>query len=227
MIPEASAGCVCLFSIASTIVMEPREERTPWAIYSSVGSLTPVKEMTLNFGAPGDRRDQNGRIWLAYPRPRPSRTTGLDLSLDLNHKFTSGGGFEGLNAEAVTIEGHPEPWLFASTAAGLTQVTLPLLGKQDKPATYRVRLYFAELDKSIAPGQRVFDVRMQGKTVSSGLDVAAAAGGTRKAFVKDLGTVEVTGTLQIDLVPKAGKKPPILSAIEVERVDDAGDAAQN
>ena len=34
MIPEASAGCVCLFSIASTIVMEPRTPRRPWGIYS-------------------------------------------------------------------------------------------------------------------------------------------------------------------------------------------------
>ncbi|MEK6249865.1 MAG: PQQ-binding-like beta-propeller repeat protein, partial [Planctomycetales bacterium] len=32
MIPEASAGCVCLFSIASTVVLEPREARRPWAI---------------------------------------------------------------------------------------------------------------------------------------------------------------------------------------------------
>jgi len=37
MIPEASAGCVCMFSIASTIVMEPRKPRRPWGIYSGVG----------------------------------------------------------------------------------------------------------------------------------------------------------------------------------------------
>ena len=32
MIPEATAGCVCLFSIASTVVMEPREPHNPWTI---------------------------------------------------------------------------------------------------------------------------------------------------------------------------------------------------
>ncbi|NOX99933.1 MAG: PQQ-binding-like beta-propeller repeat protein, partial [Verrucomicrobia bacterium] len=55
-VPESSAGCVCLYSISSTIVMEPRAERKNWRIASSVGSITPVKELHLNFGAPGDRR---------------------------------------------------------------------------------------------------------------------------------------------------------------------------
>ena len=39
VIPEASAGCVCLFSITSTVVLEPREDRSPaWGIYSVAGS---------------------------------------------------------------------------------------------------------------------------------------------------------------------------------------------
>ena len=87
MIPEASAGCVCLFSIASTVVLEPREPRNPWTIYSSIGETTPVKHMALNLGAPGDRRDVRGKVWLAYPRPSTSKATGLDLSLKLQTKF--------------------------------------------------------------------------------------------------------------------------------------------
>jgi hypothetical protein len=58
MIPESSAGCVCLFSISSTVVMEPREEPSKtWGIYSAQGAQTPVKHVALNLGAPGDRRD--------------------------------------------------------------------------------------------------------------------------------------------------------------------------
>ena len=65
MIPEASVGCVCQFSIASTVVLEPREARRPWAIYSSVGAKTPVKHMAINLGAPGDRKDAYGTVWLS------------------------------------------------------------------------------------------------------------------------------------------------------------------
>ena len=60
MVPEASAGCLCLFSISSTVVLEPREERLPWAIYSSVGLKTPVRHLALNLGR--TRRSQ-GLAW--------------------------------------------------------------------------------------------------------------------------------------------------------------------
>src|SRR5205085_9600060 len=69
VIPEASAGCVCLFSIAATIVFEPRDHRMEWGVYSATGAKLPVQHMALNLGAPGDRRDAHGKLWLGYPRP--------------------------------------------------------------------------------------------------------------------------------------------------------------
>src|SRR5690606_39059932 len=48
LIPEASAGCVCLFSISSTIVMEPRAPRREWSIHSVTGAQTPVQQMAIN-----------------------------------------------------------------------------------------------------------------------------------------------------------------------------------
>ena len=68
MIPEASAGCVCQFSIASTIVMEPRPMDRQWLIHGTSGSLLPVTNMLLNLGGPGDRKDAQGNLWLSYPR---------------------------------------------------------------------------------------------------------------------------------------------------------------
>ncbi len=92
MIPEASAGCVCLFSIASTVVMEPREPRRPWSIYSSTGDKTPVKHMALNFGAPGDRRDAQAdvdNIALAVNR----LTSLVQLHLSPRRSIVSAGGW--------------------------------------------------------------------------------------------------------------------------------------
>ena len=65
MVPEASAGCVCQFSLAATIVMEPRADRDRGGSTAPGGDSTPVKHLALNLGAPGDRRDQTGRLWLA------------------------------------------------------------------------------------------------------------------------------------------------------------------
>jgi beta-galactosidase len=79
----------------------------------------------------------------------------------------------------------------------------------------RVTLHFAELDKDIKPGDRVFDVKLQGQTVAAGLDVAKDAGGSERPLNRELRRVKVTDKLVVELAPVKGQ--PILSAIEVER----------
>ena len=214
VIPEASAGCVCLFSITSTVVLEPREDRSPaWGIYSLAGATTPVKKLAVNLGAPGDRRDGLGRLWLAYPRPA---TVGrMEFVFDIKPKLLEGGAFEAKNDESVNVDGARVDWLYTSQARGLARCELPLVGKDDPPAEYRVTLHFAELDPEIKAGQRVFDVKLQGDTVASGMDVVQEAGGTQKALTREFRRVKVAGNLVIELVPVKGE--PILAAIEVER----------
>ena len=222
VIPEASAGCVCMFSIASTIVMEPRTARRPWSIYSGVGATTPVQQLALNLGAPGDRRDQQGKLWLAYPRPTPNSglETSLDLALALETQFMPQGEFfsnDGDTTEFSPLEGR---WITSSGARGLTRCSLPLLGKDDKPAVYQLRLCFSkgENDKS---SQRVFDVQVQGQTVLENVDAAAEADVGEVKIIREIKDIEVTDSLVIDLIPKAktpnGFDLPILSAIEVVR----------
>ena len=218
MIPEASAGCVCLFSITSTVVLEPREDRHAWGIYSVTGADTPVKHMAVNLGAPGDRRDQNGVIWFGYPRPRSAGR--LEFMFDLKPKFTPGGSFDGGNSESIKVTGTESPWVYASQARGLARLELKLLGKDDRPARYTVKLHFAA-SKNGKPGKRLFDVKLQGVTVAENLDVARAAGGPGKALVKQFKGVTVTDHLILELVPRAEKPTkeqlPAIAGIEVTR----------
>lgn len=220
MIPEASAGCVCLFSIASTIVFEPRADRMSWGVYSASGASTPVQHMALNFGAPGDRRDQQDKLWLGYPRP--SSRAGIDLPLSLDHQFAKGGEFFAVNEESHKIEGTQVPWIYTSGARGLVSAELPLIGKGEKPETYTVRLYFTapEGDK---PGQRIFDVQLQGKTVLKSLDITAKTGGTQRALVEEFEHISVTDKLLLELIPTQpnpdATTQPVISGIEVLRTD--------
>jgi len=225
VIPEASAGCVCMFSIASTIVMEPRPPRRPWTLYSGVGATTPVKQMALNLGAPGDRRDEHGKLWLAYPRlrPNPGLETSLDIKLKLGTKFLAKGGFFSRDGDESVRASAEDGWINSSGGRGLTRCSLPLLGKGDKPAAYTVRLHFAS-EAGDKPGQRLFDVRIQGKTVFKNVDVSAQAKGDAKSLIKEANNISVTGELVIELTSKT-KNPgtnqmPIFSGIEVVRNDD-------
>ena len=80
---------------------------------------------------------------------------------------------------------------------------------------YTVRLHFAELDR-VKPGERVFDVKIQDKTVIQGLDVVSEAGGCRTALTREIQRVSASDTISISLLPSARSEfPPILSAIEI------------
>tara|TARA_R110002072_G_scaffold287242_2_gene452716 strand:+ start:49309 stop:53232 length:3924 start_codon:yes stop_codon:yes gene_type:complete len=213
MIPEASAGCVCQFSIASTIVLEPRQARRPWTIISATGAQTPVKKMSLNLGAPGDRRANDGTLWLAYPRPNPHKTTSLDLAFDLKPKFTAG-GFTSVNAAAQPVTGAATPWLYTSWASGLSEMTLPLLGEKDRPATYDLKLHFAQLREGTAR----FDVEINGKVVLSDVEVSRERGAEPVAQVKEISGIDVERDLTMKLIAKVSddaKARVVLNAIEV------------
>lgn len=212
-IPEASAGCVCLFSIASTVVLEPREDRQQsWGIYSADGLRTPVKHMALNFGAPGDRRDEQGRLWLAYPRPR---TVGrLEYDFDVKPRLADGGGYFDHNEQSLEIAGADVPWLFASGVRGLRRCELPLLGKDDQPARYTVKLLLAAPENG-SP-QATFDVRLNGTAVDRRLDVPREAGGPQRALVRTYEGVPVERTLTVEFVPHGDANSlPLLAGLEI------------
>lgn len=213
MIPEASAGCVCQFSIASTIVLEPRQARRPWTIISATGAQTPVKKMSLNLGAPGDRRAADGTLWLAYPRPNPHKVTSLDLAFDLKPKFTAG-GFTSVNAAAQPVTGAATPWLYTSWASGLSEMTLPLRGEKDRPATYDLKLHFAQLREGTAR----FDVEINGKVVLTDVEVSRQRGSEPVAQVQAISGIDVERDLTMKLIAKVSddaKARVVLNAIEV------------
>jgi outer membrane protein assembly factor BamB len=219
MIPEASAGCVCLFSIAATIVFEPREHRMEWGVYGATGATLPVQHMALNIGAPGDRRDAHGKLWLSYPRP--SSRAGIDLPLNLKPKFAKGGDYFSFNENSHPIANTDTPWVFTSGARGLTNAEIPLIGKGQPAATYTVRLYFSALGND-QPGQRVFDIQLQGKTVAKGFDPVAKAGGTKRAFMAEFRDIPVTENLTLELAAPASADAahqPLLCGVEVLRSD--------
>ena len=105
---------------------------------------------------------------------------------------------DGLGSSDFTLD----PYLLRDQAPG---------GPELRP--YTVRLVFAEM-KGRAPGERVFGVRLQGKTVEPKLDVSAAAGGPRRGLVREYRGVLAAEALKLELLPTNGPAP-ILSGIEI------------
>ena len=216
MVPEASSSCMCPFANQTTVVFKPRDTNRAWTQYSMSGTMTPVKRLAVNIGAPGDRCDEDGTLWLCHPRPGGS----LVLQFKAELGGWPGGGIFKENPDFVDVENTAAPWLYTSGYRGLRRYTLPLLAAGDGTARYTVRLHFADTDND-QPGARVFDVSLQGSPVLTSFDPVKEAGGGNRAVVKEVAGVEVSEALTIDLTPKVAKptprQAPILQGVEVVR----------
>ena len=216
LVPEASAGCMCPFPNMCSVVFEPSKAAKGFGFYSAPGPTTPVRRLAIRFGATGDRNDAAGNLWLGYPRPGGS----LVLPLKIGVTMTPGGAYQLRNSSYTPIAGTNEPWLFTSALRGIAKCTIPLLEPGDGASLYRVRLLMSDPDNDRA-GRRVFDVRVQGKTVLRNCDIAGQSSGRDHALVKEFEGVEVSDNLVIEFVSKAKRpKPeqaPILQAVEVTR----------
>ena len=88
------------------------------------------------------------------------------------------------------------------------------------PVPYRVRLHFAE-PNDLAPGERVFSVRLQGKQVLSDLDVRKLTGAHNRGLVKEFSKVPIADELVIEMSRASASAAPILSGIELIAEENA------
>lgn len=144
----------------------------------------------INFGAPGRRIDVAGsqRIW--FPR-NGSRTRHPSAILDCGPSI---------------------PWVLAS----LLQIEDGETIRVDavKPGPYLARFHFADLETT-QPGQRVFDIAVNGTDMATGIDIVALAGGPLRGIVKEF-PVHVDERLTFQLRPANGSSlPPVINGLEL------------
>lgn len=85
---------------------------------------------------------------------------------------------------------------------------------------YDLVLHFVEPEVVVRPGERVFDVRLNGKNVLAAVDPVRETGGPNRALVRRIPGVWIRNRMTLDLVPR-GKLPPVLCGLELE--DGAGE----
>ena len=211
--PEGRSGCTCATPIHTSIVLYPGRAQTSAWSFSAGGAekldCLPVEKVAVNLGAPGFRTDDGGKLWLPYAgNGLYGRFAGWLPSYQHQPDM-----FFNESPDLLAVDGAEVPWIYAGGYAAEKDLVFPMLDPaRHEPATYTVRLHFAEPEE-IAPGERVFDVALQGKVVLSGYDIAAKAGGARKARVEEFRGIAVTDKLRISL-KKSGGRAPVLCGIE-------------
>ncbi len=150
IVSEAKARCVCTYPFRTSMAMAPGQRRLneDWAIFFDRDVDTRVRHAMLNLGAPGDRRDGEGNLWLGFPRPATqsdalgypklpgtkteaylpgvwpiARQASLHVPLEIE-----GGEPYRINGDRTAFAADTQqlPWLYASGYRGLRKATLQL-----------------------------------------------------------------------------------------------------
>ena len=200
--PDYTRTCTCAYQNQTSLALV----HMPEAEYWSFGSTISDGRFGLNLGAPGDRRDDSGTLWLDVPsvggqsQKVTVRFTPERPSLFRHHASM---------AQTATL-----PWVATSGVEGLETLTV----ETDDAEVCDVRLFFLEPGR-IDAGQRVFDVVVQGKVVLQQFDVVTAAGGIHREVTRSFQVEPVGGKIVIELKGST-KLAPILSGVEVIKRHD-------
>jgi len=205
--PDYTRTCRCAYQNQTSLALihDPRVEM--WTFNKLNVRNSPLKQLGLNLGAPGDRRDDHGTLWLEYPV-----VGGPSPKINVAVTPAEPDWFNG-HAERVQSGSENGPaWVGASGARNIRSLDVQLPGQH----TYRVRLHFAEPD-TIQPGDRIFSIHVAGQLIRPKLDLAASAG-IAKTVVIDIPRVTVNRTLKIQLTPAKDSLPPVLSGVELHEI---------
>ena len=199
--PYFYEGCTCAYPLPCGLALvNMPEEYEQWASWGE-GKPKQIERVGINLGAPGDRMTHDGTLWLDYPsRGGPSPEVKVDVRPDTAAYFYR---------HSLWMKGGSGwPWVAASGVEGATSVKISGLRQGD----FTVRLFFADPECE-NPGERVFDIVVNGQTLAERYDIVGTAGARMKSTTIECESVPVDDSLEVQLRPRAGQ--PILSGVEV------------
>lgn len=118
--PDYTRTCTCSYQNQASLALVPMPDLESWTAnaiaYDPAASV--VRELGLNLGAPGDRRENDGLLWFEYPivgGPSPTLPVALEPSSGTTPYQLYSARFSG-----------PLPWVAASGIEGVRSVRIRL-----------------------------------------------------------------------------------------------------
>ncbi len=235
--PDYTRTCTCSYQNQASLALVHMPEVVHWTFdyYAFASAVTPVKQIGINFGAPGNRYAENGTLWLEFPS-----IGGPSPDIPVRAKYEDPRWFRHHSSQ---VKGKYN-WIAASGVTGLREVSIRMFiqpgrnrssvdafdkhigqiptwqeeqikGVFQQPRPYTVRLYFAETDE-YEVGRRLFNISLQGKQVLEAFDIIKEAGRANHSVVKEFKGIKVKDDLRVNLTPMtAGQAGPLLCGIEI------------
>jgi hypothetical protein len=235
--PDYTRTCICSYQNQASLALIHMPEVGYWTFdyYLKPNEPTPVKQVGLNFGAPGNRYTENGTLWLEFPS-----VGGPSPDIPVRARYENPKWFRYHSSQ---VEGKYN-WIAASGVTGLREVAVRMFiqpgknpssvdafdkhiekiptwseeqikGAFEQPRLYTVRLFFAETEENEI-GRRLFNVSIQGRLVLQAFDIVKEAEGINRSVVKEFKGINVKDDLRITLTPATESQAgPLLCGIEI------------
>ncbi|MFC1758764.1 PQQ-binding-like beta-propeller repeat protein [Planctomycetota bacterium] len=130
--PDYTRTCSCAYQNQTSLALVHMPEMDMWTV-NHTARLTKrgerIKKLGVNFGAPGDRTDERGTLWLDYP------TVGGESAV-IEIKTSDAPSY--YHHHTLKFSGPETPWIGASGIEDATEITVPM---QVKPAPDGLRFY--------------------------------------------------------------------------------------
>ena len=225
--PDYTRTCTCSYQNQTSLAMVHMPDVETWTFSDIAARRARIRRVGINLGAPGDRIAENDTLWLDYPSVGGT-SPGLTITTVPERP-------QWFRRHSSRLEGGTPAWVHASGARGMTSVCVHMTppvneeetdsvpdandherptGSAVAPSPYTVRLHFVEPDHN-RPGQRVFDVVLQGATVLKGLDIVRETGSPNVGLVKEFAGVGISDTLTVSLTASTPQAEPVLCGIEI------------
>jgi outer membrane protein assembly factor BamB len=206
--PDYTRTCACGYPNQSSLAMVHMPEAEMWTFNSIPWDGTPVRQLGVNLGAPGDRRDGNGLMWFEFPI-----VGGPSPILDIVAEPAAAKSFY---KHSARLGGDGLRWVAASGLRGVGRLTIPLAKGAEDERSFTVRLHFSEPDGA-KPGERLIRCNVQGAGMLEAIDIAREAGGADRPLVITFRGVKVVNDLVIELATSLDSKltETVISGVEI------------
>lgn len=207
--PDYTRTCSCAYQNQTSLALVHMPEVDLWSVddFAAVESLDhPIRHLGINFGAPGDRRDDNGNLWLEYPVVAGDSP---EIEIDWNSEVTV------TQSHPSSIEKNDYRWIYASGLQGVTGLQVGLAdhggeSSKEENIRYRLTVFLASLS---ADGSCDVELSVQGQTKHQHLG-GSDSGESRYQRVEFSG-VKLMERISLRVHSQSGN--PIIAGIEFQR----------
>lgn len=225
--PDYTRTCTCSYQNQTSLAMVHMPDVEMWTFSRIQPSEAPIDRVGINLGAPGDRKASSGTLWLDYPTVGGD-SPSLDIALTPENPVW-------FRRHSLRVHDGQIKWVEASGAKGLRSIRIRFSSPRDqvqeqpldeggrpipKTGTCTVRLHFIEPDYK-RPGERRFDVGLNGRTVLKDFDIVAEAGSPNIGIVREFTGIPVSDSLTITLTPVDMDSETLLCGIKITQLRSA------